>query len=363
MKKRILLPVLLIALLLSAGCSSKPDGENGQPDVDETPQIVTNNMGETVTDYVPKIADPLTGLSSDADYSLSRPIAVMVNNYHKAMPQIGIQDAGIIYEMLAEGGITRMLAVYSSAESIPKIGTLRSARHYYADIANGLGAVYIHFGGSPQAYSYIQQHKLDAVDGLNYDGTYFFRDAARRKASGSEHSAWSDGENIAKAIVKLSFSTEKDENDPYPFAFMPEELQEAEVPVTEVKINFSQYNSKSRFVYNAETRLYEKYQYGKEHVDENTGKALRVKNVFILEMPSALIKNDSAGRLDIKTVSSGKGIYVSNGCQYDITWSKAAADKPFTFTLDETGNPLAINRGNSYINCVDKLENATFITE
>ena len=99
---------------------------------------------------VPTGTNPLTGLPIEPEYEQRRPVAVMLNNLKKAQPQLGNSQADIIYEVPAEGGITRMLAVYQSLEDVGSIGSIRSARPYYIELALGHDALYVHAGGSPE---------------------------------------------------------------------------------------------------------------------------------------------------------------------------------------------------------------------
>ena len=106
--------------------------------------------------------------------SKSRPYAVMINNNHAAWPQCGIGDAYIVYEIVAEGGITRMMALYKDQDTA-KIGSIRSARHYFIDYAEENDAIYVHFGWSPQAESDIKQYNINNLNGITESETTFWR--------------------------------------------------------------------------------------------------------------------------------------------------------------------------------------------
>lgn len=89
---------------------------------------------------------PLTGEAGyDESLLLNRPVAVMVNNIEQSLPQRGISKADIVYEMPVEGGITRLMAVFSDYHDLPEIGSIRSARHDYVELALPLDAIYLHF--------------------------------------------------------------------------------------------------------------------------------------------------------------------------------------------------------------------------
>lgn len=108
--------------------------------------------------------NPLTGEGCETDVGKNRPIAVMLNNHKKAVPQAGVSQADVIFELPAEGGITRMMGLFQSIDGEGEIGTVRSARDYYLSLALGHDAIYMHAGGSPQAYAYIKEWGVNALD-------------------------------------------------------------------------------------------------------------------------------------------------------------------------------------------------------
>ena len=128
----------------------------------------------------------------DNDISQKRPYVVMINNIKVATPQSGISKADIIFETLAEGGLTRLMAVYQDIENIGIVGSVRSARPYFIDIAMGLDAIFVHAGGSDDAYITIKDRDVDNIDGVHGSGETFFRDQWRQKNMGYEHSLMLD---------------------------------------------------------------------------------------------------------------------------------------------------------------------------
>lgn len=145
----------LLALALTVGltaCSSKPPEEPEPPESQPSVSVMAPVEPEPALPYV----NPLTGEGCARDIAQKRPVAVMLNNLKKALPQLGVSQADIIYEAPAEGGITRMLAVFQSVEEVGNIGSVRSARDYYVSLAMGHDALYLHAGGSPGAYAAIK---------------------------------------------------------------------------------------------------------------------------------------------------------------------------------------------------------------
>ena len=198
---------LLCALLLLGltACRGEKEPDPGPTPSAQTPVSAAPESRAPLPTPSPAPAfyHPLTGLPCDEDLSGKRPAAVMLNNLKAALPQQGNSQADIIYELLAEGGITRMLAVYQDPSQLGNIGSVRSARQYYWEIAKGHDAVYIHAGGSPEFYSTKESRGLFTVDGVRgyysgKDAGMFWRD--RDRVAGRhfdfEHSLLTSGQAI-----------------------------------------------------------------------------------------------------------------------------------------------------------------------
>ena len=155
--KRTLALLLVFCLVLAslAGCGSSSSGAGRDTGSGSTAQAAPPEPTATPEPTpVPLNPNPLTGLEKESDFHNGRsPVAVMVNNLkmssgNDAFPQWGIGSADIIYEMVTEGGITRMMAVYSDYEKMPKVGPVRSARDQHVQLMLPLGALYVHEGAS-----------------------------------------------------------------------------------------------------------------------------------------------------------------------------------------------------------------------
>lgn len=136
-----------------------------------------------------------------------------------------MSQADILYEAPAEGGITRMMAVFQSVEGVGDLGSVRSARDYYVSLALGHDAVFLHAGGSPQAYSAIKNWGVSALDCVNgpYEGTLFWRDSWRRKNMGLEHSVLTSGDTIQELLPTYSrLRLERKEGWQQDLTFLPE---------------------------------------------------------------------------------------------------------------------------------------------
>ena len=303
----------LLALALTVGltaCSSKPPEEPEPPESQPSVSVMAPVEPEPALPYV----NPLTGEGCARDIAQKRPVAVMLNNLKKALPQLGVSQADIIYEAPAEGGITRMLAVFQSVEEVGNIGSVRSARDYYASLAYGHDAVYLHAGGSPQAYEFIKSRGVTALDCVNgpYEGTLFWRDQERRRSAGLEHSVLTSSETIQELLPTYQ-RVRLDHEEGFQVGWTFQEGPEAGGEAAEIlTVPFSTYKT-GVFEYDPDSGLYLVEEYGEPYVDGNTGEQVAVKNVLVLYTDVSQLSGDSAGRLKVRTTGSGGGLLVRDG--------------------------------------------------
>lgn len=365
--KRALTVGLSVSLLMFtlAACGPKTEGSSSsQPDESE-PAISTlapadqSQLGPEPAPVWP-YTNPLTGEGLETDISQNRPIAIMLNNLKKALPQAGVSQADIIYEMPAEGGITRMLGVFQSVEDVGEIGTVRSARDYYVSMALGHDAVFLHAGGSPQAYVAIKNWGVTALDCVNgpYEGTLFWRDKTRRKNAGLEHSVLTSGAKILELLPTYSKVTmEHKDSFSYPIAFLGDGETATGETANILSVKFSSYKT-GVFTYDQETGLYLVEQYGDAYVDANSGEQVAVKNVLVLRTDVADIKGDTAGRKTVRTTGTGDGQFCCDGKVQEITWSRKDEKSPMTYQTKD-GQELKLGVGVSYVNVIASKANVT----
>ena len=131
-----------------------------------------------------------------------RPFAVMIDNHSDAWPQAGLNQAYMVYEIIVEGGETRLMALFKGAD-LDKIGPVRSARHYFIDYAMENDAIYVHFGQSPQAQSDIKKYDIDDINGIAEDGTTFWR----VKDKYAPHNAVTSTEKLLESAKSKNYRT------------------------------------------------------------------------------------------------------------------------------------------------------------
>jgi hypothetical protein len=292
---------------------------------------------------------PFTGLWIPEYETMIRPVAMQINNLKAAYPQSGISQADIIYETLAEGNITRLLAVFH-VYNCEKIGPIRSARHYYLDMAANHDALYMHYGGSPQAYEYIRQKNSPNLDGLpKPDGVLSWRDPERKSIPRMlEHSVYTSAALIREAWESAGYRFETADGFVSGFDFKDEPSPPFGQRADYITIPFSNAYISS-FEYDYDKREYIKYQTDEPHIDELTGEPLQFTNLIIQRTEVHVIPGDDAGRRDVKIIGSGNGLYVSNGRAVSIEWSKPSYNETTCYVETKTGQPLLMNPGKTYI--------------
>lgn len=329
--------VLLLASSLAA-CGKKAVQPTQTTEIAKPAEVISSKM------------NILTGENMDRD--AARVVAVMVENSPSARPQWGISTPDIIVEGQVEGGITRMMWLYQDVSKIRKIGPTRSARHDYIEVAQGFGAVYVHFGASHIANRKIKNEKIDDIDGL-VNGQYFQRDKSRNVSM--EHTAYTTGENLTKAFADRGFDMTLKEKYAKPFKFneQPKTLDGGSCQSIAFKFSDSYRHT---FKYNAEDKMYYNYMGETLMKDGVDGSACKVQNVFVLYCPVALVPGDN--KLMNWDLSGGEGVYASNGTFQRIKWSKGNENEDPIKLTDESGKEITLNKGKSYIGFVNSANSS-----
>ncbi len=304
------------------------------------------------TPVPPEKVNPLTGLPLEGEATANqRPVAIMLNNIKEALPQQGNSQADILYEVLAEGGITRMLGVYQSMEGVGEVGSVRSARPYYLELVLGLDAVYLHAGGSDDAYADIKAWDVTALDCVRTTAysAIFWRDAQRRKNNGYEHSVLTSGDAILANFPNYSFRKDHAEGYTLPYTFAEDGTPAGGTDARVIRVPFSNYKT-GVFTYDEASKKYLVEEYGKPFVDGNTGEQLAMTNVVTIRASCKAI--DSYGRMRVDLSGySGDGWFACGGKLVPIAWSKADRNSPLVYTLQD-GKSVTFGQGNSYVNII-----------
>lgn len=331
-------------LLLTAGCSSK--------ETDKKEEVQPKEEEKEVEEVVKEAEElpyqfPLTGVGTKEEPA-GRAIAVVINNHPKARPQSGIDKADLVYEVLAEGDVTRFIAIFQS-EHPEKVGPVRSAREYFIDLALGYDSFFVAHGYSPEAKEMLARGEIDNINGIQYDGTLFKR-ASFRKAP---HNSYITYENILKGAEKKDY---KMDQVPDSAVFLTKEEYES-LEGTDAKSFMVSYGTPSFNViyeYDAETKKYHRFSGDEETVDLDSKDPVLLDNLLVVQMDHEIV--DSAGRREINLASGGKGYLFQKGLVNEIQWkSEAGRIIPY-----KDGVKAGFVPGKTWINIVPSISDISF---
>lgn len=329
--------VLVFVACLSA-CGNRDAVTDPEPGPEQEP-IESTEPEEPIEEpeeIVYPYTAPLTGLGSNTELD-QRIIAVMINNQAKARPQSGLDQADIVYEILAEGWITRLVAFYHSEEP-EVIGPVRSIRPYLIDLALGFDAVLAHAGGSTEAIGIIQNRGLASLDDIYTAGDAFYRVDFRQMP----HNLYTNIDMLRKSAERKNFRT--DSNIPTLRFKRSDEPMEGE-EATEISIQYgSSYTVGYR--YDPETKLYTRYVQDEPHTDMETEEALTMTNVFVIETTHRII--DDEGRRSIDVMGEGKGYLFQRGKVLEVDWKNVdGVIRPLI-----NGQEIGLYPGKTWVNVI-----------
>ena len=368
--KRVMLTAAALMLIGSmAGCGGKKTEEAAdskaavQKEKDETKQTKKTEKEEepAALEGKPVEADKeafgnenlLTGVADLTDAAIGkRPVAVMVNNVEAAMPQYGVAEADIIFEIPVEGDKTRFMAMYGDYTQVPQVCSVRSCRAYFPAFSQGFDAFYVNWGIDDSMEDYLDALNMDQIEGITNTGGLFGRDQDRLNSGYAlEHTGYFDETRLVSYLESEGIRTDLAEDKKgaaFSFNGAEEQVKPAGSDCTDVNIDFG--SQTAQFVYDAENKVYLKKMNKNPQIDGKTGTQLAFTNVFILETDISV--RDDIGHKDVNWEGGDSyiGYYVSNGGVQKIHWSKEPNNEnSYLKFYDESGKELKINRGKSYI--------------
>lgn len=277
------------------------------------------------------VPSSLTGLQVDPSIN-ERPVtAVMIENSMDARPQAGLLEAGVVFEAIAEGGITRFMALYQDTEP-DYVGPVRSARPYYLTWLLGFDATYAHAGGSAEALSLINQWR---VKDLPHDNAHFWRINSRV----APHNLYTSIPKLreyaaAKGYGKSEFT---------PLARKNKEEPAATPTARSIDFAISSANYNVHYDYDPTTNSYKRSEGGAPHTDDRSGAQLAPKVVVALIMPQG--KNGIY--TTYQTVGSGQVFIFQDGIVKTGSWKKDSNNANLVFT-DDSGAEIKLNPGQTW---------------
>ncbi|CAM4425167.1 hypothetical protein FHS16_003727 [Paenibacillus endophyticus] len=304
--------LLSLTLLLSA-CSGGNGGNSHTPPEPES-SVSPSSTAETIEKAPLPYEAPLTGLKLEKPAE-ARPIVVMINNFAAARPQSGLSNADVVWEVLAEGGITRLIAVFQSTAALTDtIGPIRSIRPYLIDIGDSYGAVLAHAGASTDGYAVLQRQGKPYLDEISNAGSYFWRSKERK----APHNLYSSLEKLRTGAEKKKYSLDKQVP---PYTFAEAGSTEAGVPASDITISFLLKNYSVGYLYDSAAGLYKRSIGGKPHIDLNNNEQLSGTNLVVLGANHKTLDNE--GRLAVDMASEGPAILFQKGKAIEADWVRA----------------------------------------
>ena len=284
--------------------------------------------------------------------SKTRPYAVMINNLGVARPlQSGLQDAMIIYEMIVEGGLTRYMAVFQD-QNTERIGSIRSARHYFLDYALENDAIYVHHGNSPQAAA---DFKTLNIDRISVDASKTgWRDKSLNVST--EHTLFTNIAKLNNGVGNKRKTRNKDFLLNYSETPIDLSTKEGAIKANNIEITYSG-SVKSSYEYDESAQNYKRSVNGKAHTDYVTKKQYTFKNIITYQVSNTSL-NDGSGkdRQTLDNIGSGEGYYITNGYAVPITWSKSSRSSQTVYKYKD-GTEIDVNDGNTFIQIQPKGKN------
>lgn len=333
--KRLLAILCIFTLCLTIGCKKKQ----------VEPEFTTTVETTTTAAPIPVIRSVTSGREVSA---IGFPIAVSIPNDPTARPQKFIGSADVVYEMYAEGDITRMLAVFADNKPV-QVGPLRSGRIYMVDIVSDWGAGFVHFGGSSGGAFDLEKKLKENPPAYNLDGivdtTYIKRDKSRRAPN--------------NAFVNLEHFNEQVSNKqppnigPLAFRELDDKPLEAGAVANEIVIPYSSSN-KVRYVF--QDGVYKRFIGNKPFIDADSNAQVEANNIIVQQVNQKNFK-DKSGHIDLQMIGSGSAVFYIDGRKIVGSWERAST-KVNTKFKDESGKEIKFAPGKTWVQVTtNKIKN------
>jgi len=358
-------PAVVVQSVPSVATTAPAAPSTGGSQAAPTAAPSTGGSQATPTQAVPTIAaptsepnptaDPITGAPGLARGTITqRPYIVMIDNHPDAYPQTGLDHAAVVFEALAEFGVTRFMAVFAPGitPAAKQIGPVRSTRLYFAQWAMGFHALYTHAGGSPQGLELVEStNQLINLDALHNDGGGYFARSSDRVAP---HNLYTSSAELERAAADRKVA---DFDHPEVGFLFKTDQPAAQRPAKQQLTYFFIYKEDSAgWNYDPKTNGYLRLRRGRPARDAASGEQLWTKNVVVLEVLEKGLPGDEKGRIEQTVVGSGRAQLFLDGVARDATWRKDSAAAPLSF-YDDAGAEIRLNAGPVWIVALPSLDN------
>lgn len=282
---------------------------------------------------------PLTGEKVPDEAATKQAVtAIMIENSPDARPQSGVKQAGVIYEAVAEGGITRFLTLHQQNKP-QMIGPVRSLRMYYVDWLAPYNASVAHIGGSAAALQEVRNGKYRDIDQFFNAGSYW-----RAKDRYAPHNVYTSFEKLDALNKQKGYTTSSFTG--FPRADAPSTQLPA---ATNITINISGPLYNTAYTYDASSNRYNRTLGGKPHLDREDG-AITPSVVIAMKVEMHRVFEDGY-REEIKANSTGQATIFQNGTAQEVTWKKPSREAQLSF-IGADGKEVPLARGQTWITAV-----------
>lgn len=335
-KKLAIFFAILLVVIVGAGTATALYFINAkQP----APQVSTPVEQPKPAPEPPKYYSPLTGELVKEEAATKQAVTgIMIENSPEARPQSGLKQAGVVFEAIAEGGITRFLALYQQ-EKPQLIGPVRSVRPYYIDWVAAFNASVAHVGGSAAALTEVRNGSYRDIDQFFNAGTYWR--ATDRYAPHNVYTSFEklDALNASKGFTSSTFT-----------GFTRKEATPNQTPTaTSISVVMSSALFNSSYTYNSKTNSYDRSQAGAPHTDREEGQ-LSPRVVIAMKVQESRVFEDG-WRESINAIGSGTAYIFQNGTVQEVTWKKTSKTDQITFTSAD-GKDVPLQPGQTWISAV-----------
>jgi DUF3048 family protein len=303
------------------------------------------------------VADPITGAPALARGAITRrPFVVMIDNHPDAYPQTGLDRAAVVFEALAEFGVTRFMALYAPGitPDAPQIGPVRSTRLYFAQWAMGFHPLYAHAGGSPQGLDLVQStDQLINLDAQFDANVPYFRRSSDRLAP---HNLYTSSAHLEQAAADRGAAGF--DHPEVGFLFKADAPEAQRPPSERLNYFFIYQEDDAGWNYDPQTNGYLRLRRGRAARDAASNKQLWAKDVVVIEVREAPIAGDEKGRIEQTVIGAGEARVFMDGVERAARWRKDDAAAPLRF-YDASGEELRLNAGPVWIVALPLLDNLT----
>lgn len=324
-------------MLLISGCSGSPRQNTPNPVSEPSPAPAGQTTQQTAQ----------TAPELPAVPELPGALLVMVDNHHQAYPQSGLDKADMVFEILAEGGITRFMALYYHRKA-DKIGPVRSARYYFVQLAKGLDSPLAHAGGNMDALELIGKIKMKDLDEIYNSADYFWRDNSRNMP----HNLYTSTEKLVQGAQDRKLSLVAPPVLPAALTFT------GEAHKNEIVLDYGRSGYKAKVSWLYQNGSYERQQNGAKHVMTD-GAGIKAFNIIVLAAKTQEVTKEEENESEITLIGKGSALYFTDGLVSKGTWEKSAVQGQLKF-LDEKGAAKTFKPGITWVQVVPGLATVSF---